>query len=169
MNFNQELVFLSLAVAAAVGCSSTESDSAEGGGGQTSSTTGSATTGGMTSSSSAQSSSTGIDLEAECAARTPPDCGNALETGCLHVSGYRFDGASGACTTPDVPCDTAEEVDHCLFAAPGTPYMQASLLIHRNVGGMTEVLYLGAWPTPGYTGWTMSCYEAPACAGWEEL
>ncbi len=169
MNLQQQLVLLSLALAAAQGCSSTGSDSAEGGGGQTSSTTGSATTAGMTSSSSTPSSSTGIDLEAECAARTPPDCGTTIESGCFLISGYRFDGASGACTTADVPCDTAEEVHYCLFAPPGTPFMQASLLIHRNVGDKTEVLYLGAWPIPGYAGWTMSCYEAPACPGWEEL
>ncbi len=169
MNLKQELVFLSLAVAAAQGCSSTESDSADGGGGQTSSTSGSSTTGGMTSSSSTQSSSTGIDLEAECAARTPPDCGTTIESGCFLISAYRFDGASGACTTPNVPCDTAEEVQYCLFAPPGTPYLQASILMHRNVGGMVEVAHLASWPLPGFKGWTMSCFEAPACAGWEEL
>src|SRR5688500_1278762 len=148
MKLSHVLAFHSLAVVAAVGCSSSESDSAEGGGGHTSSTTGSAPTAGMTSSSSTQSSSTGVDLEAACAARTPPDCGNFIETGCGLATGYRFDGASGACTTPDVPCDTAEEIEYCLFAPPGTTYAMSPLLIHRNVGGTVEVLHLESWPVP---------------------
>lgn len=170
MNLGREFAVVCLAVLAE-GCGDSDSDSAAGAGGQGSSTTtgtGTNTTSSSSSASMTSTSSTGADLEAECAARTPPDCGDFLETGCAFVSGYRFPAASGACTTPDVPCDDTEEIQYCLFAPPGTPFYQSERLFQRTTGGMVEVIHLSAWPNPPYyEGWTMSCDEAPACPGWE--
>lgn len=170
MNLKKKLAVKSL-VLFAYGCGDGDSDSAAGGGGQASSTTGAGTT--TTSSSSSGSvtstSSTGADLEAQCAARTPPDCGDPLETGCSSVAAYRFPAASGACTTPDLACDNAEVVQYCLFAPPATAFLQEPQHFQRTSGDMIEVIYLSAWPNPPYLGWETACEEPPACPGWERF
>ena len=159
---------VALCLTLATACSAEGDGSGSSGGGGTSSATSSSTKA-VTSSVSgtaSQSTGTGEDLEAACARRVAPDCGDPIATSCWHLSGYSFASRTGACAVPDVDCSRATPIDLCVFFPPDQARWQQELLKQRQVGTEIEVLHVPFQSYGVLDDW-VPCEQAPACPGWE--